>query len=184
MRGVTLARLLTVKVAASAVAVAAVGGVAVAAATGSLPAQRGDSSTAPAAVSTSDTLPAAPGGTPAEAGKNVTGDKNAPEDNGKAKNGTDKGNPAPSPSLPGLCRAYTADAGADHGKALENPAFTVLITTAGGKDKVGAYCTDLLGKQPGDATHSSGKPGTRPAVPGEVHPTGKPGDVPPPHQNR
>ncbi|GLY65126.1 hypothetical protein [Amycolatopsis taiwanensis] len=53
-------------------------------------------------------------------------------------------NPNPNPSLDGLCRAYTSGAGAEHGKALDSPAFTALITAAGGKDKVADYCTSLL----------------------------------------
>ena len=32
----------------------------------------------------------------------------------------------------------------DQGKALENPAFTALITAAGGKAKVDAFCVKLL----------------------------------------
>ena len=48
---------------------------------------------------------------------------------------------SPSPSLRGLCQAYTAHVSQSPGKALDNPAFTALITAAGGKDSVTAFCT-------------------------------------------
>jgi hypothetical protein len=53
-----------------------------------------------------------------------------------------------------------------------------LITAAGGKDKVPAYCADLLGHKAGkpSADHPTGKPGDvpNPAKPDEAHPTGGP----------
>jgi hypothetical protein len=87
---------------------------------------------------------------------------------------------SPSPNLRGLCTAYQAAVGDNPGKALDNPAFTVLISTAGGKDKVAAYCTTLLATpastaptHPGQApTHPSpptGPPSTHPS-----HPTNTP----------
>lgn len=51
---------------------------------------------------------------------------------------------APSPSLTGLCRAYTAHAGRGPGKSLSSPAFAALITAAGGADNVPAYCATIL----------------------------------------
>ena len=75
------------------------------------------------------------------------------------------GNADPSPSLVGLCHAYTAGAGADHGKALENPAYQALITAAGGKDGVDAFCTRLLA----DAATSQG-PGGPAATEHPSHP--------------
>jgi hypothetical protein len=71
----------------------------------------------------------------------------------------------PSPSLIGLCTAYLAGAGAEHGKALQSPAFTALITAAGGQDKVDAYCTGLGVTAPGP-DHGTGSP--------TAHPTGEP----------
>ncbi|GAA4575842.1 hypothetical protein [Planotetraspora kaengkrachanensis] len=77
----------------------------------------------------------------------------------------------PSPSLAGLCRAYQAGAGGNRGKALDNPAFTRLITVAGGKDKVEAYCADRL--------KSAGKgPSTRPNDAPKDHPNGASKDHP------
>ncbi|MBP2329173.1 hypothetical protein JOF56_009558 [Kibdelosporangium banguiense] len=175
-----LAKLLTVKVAAIAVTAVATGGVTVAAATGNLPTQHGDSPTVPplGTVSVTSTSSVASSGAPDAADPNAPG-KNAADNNSGDKNAGNSG--SPSPSLVGLCQAYTAGAGAEQGKALDNPAFTVLITTAGGKDKVSVYCTDLLGNQPGQssAAHPTGQPTTHPTGPGQAHPTGKPSDTPP-----
>ncbi len=145
-----LAKALTVKVAAAALATtAAAGGVAYAASEGALPGQSGDHS-----VSRS----AAP-----EKSKDAT----AKDNNGK---GPGEANGSPSPSLVGLCHAYTSGVATSKGKALENPAFTVLITTAGGADKVAAYCTKLL------ADEAAAKP-SHPAT-GKPADAGKPTDKP------
>lgn len=142
-----LAKLLTAKLAVAAAAAAAVaaGGVAAVAATGNLPGSPDEHSTSTPAT-TADS--AKPGGPATEA----TGSSH-----GEAKESGAVPSGSPSPSLVGLCHAYTAGAGSDHGKALESPAFTVLITTAGGKDKVDAYCVKVLA----DADHA-----TKTAVPG------------------
>ena len=50
---------------------------------------------------------------------------------------------SPSPSLRGLCVAYLAN-GIAGGKRIDNPAFSALVTAAGGKDKVITYCVTLL----------------------------------------
>ncbi|RSM63859.1 hypothetical protein DMH04_52280 [Kibdelosporangium aridum] len=183
-----LAKLLTVKVAATAVTAVAAGGVAVAAATGNLPTQHGGSPTVPPMVAVSSTTgqitpPPSVGSSQAPDAANKTAtDKNPGNSNAAGNNAADKntsGSGSPSPSLVGLCQADTAGAGAEQGKALENPAFTVLITTAGGKDKVSAYCTDLLAIQPGQSTPPTGQPTTLPTGPGAAHPTGKRSDTPP-----
>jgi hypothetical protein len=62
----------------------------------------------------------------------------------------------PSPSVVGLCRAFAAGAGDNPGKALENPAFTALITAAGGATEVPAFCADAL------AAKASAKPSAAP----------------------
>jgi hypothetical protein len=135
-----LAKLLTAKIAAAAAALAvAAGGVATAAATGYLPTPLGGNSTvAPTHSSTPTTS-----GRPSPAG---TGER---DDHGAAP---PPGSPSPSPSLTGLCNAYTAGAGSEHGKALDSPAFGTLITAAGGKDKVDAYCATLLADRRGQAS--------------------------------
>ena len=134
-----LAKLLTVKLGIAAGTAVAATGVAVAAATGTLPNPLHGS---PAASH-------APG---------------KPSD----KPG-DKPDAKPSPNLHGLCQAYSAGNKDSQGKALESPAFTALITAAGGKDSVETFCADMA-KSPG--------PG-KPTNPGQNHPTGKP-DVPTP----
>jgi len=133
-----LAKLLTTKLAVAAAATAAVtaGGVAAVAATGNLPGSPDSHS-----ASTSATT----------AGSATSTTAATESSHGDAKSTGAEPSGSPSPSLVGLCHAYTAGAGAEHGKALESPAFTVLITTAGGKDKVDAYCTKVLA----DADHAS-----------------------------
>ncbi|WP_346538578.1 hypothetical protein [Micromonospora sp. DPT] len=153
-----LAKLLTLKVGATALAVTATGGVALAAANGTLPNPLTGASAEPSAHAT---------GTPADKAK------------GEKSPGA-KG--IPSPSLVGLCRAYTAKAGDNPGKALESPAFTVLITTAGGREQVAGYCTTLLAAEKGKVSprpsvtpsHPTGKPDARP-TPQETTRTGGPG---------
>ena len=150
MLQIALAKLLTLKVATTAaVAVAATGGVAVAASSGVLPNPLGSD---------------APKATPSAQATS------GPEDAAEAK-----GSASPSPSLVGLCRAYKAGAGDNPGKALENPAFSVLITTAGDQEKVAAYCDTLLAAQKGDKAPAG--PSARPDV-ADTHPTAKPDSHP------
>jgi hypothetical protein len=66
---------------------------------------------------------------------------------------------SPSPNLRGLCAAFTAHQGDNPGKALDDPAFKVLVKTAGGKKKVAAYCRTLLASPP------SGRASTHPGEP-------------------
>jgi len=76
---------------------------------------------------------------------------------------------APDPALVGLCRKYEAHGGADKGKSLDSTAFTTLITKAGGREKVDAFCRHLL------ADPSAGKPkGNSTGQNGHAGPTGKP----------
>ena len=89
---------------------------------------------------------------------------------------------SPSPSLVGLCKAYEAKVGSNaHGKALDSPAFQALVKAAGGKDKVTAYCTDLLGKPKDKDTaaddHATTAPDKHPKGP-RNHPTGAPDEHP------
>lgn len=60
-----------------------------------------------------------------------------------ATGAADPGHATPSPSLEGLCKAFAAGATDNPGKAAENPAFTALITAAGGIDNVPAFCAQL-----------------------------------------
>ncbi|NJP35513.1 hypothetical protein [Micromonospora thermarum] len=147
-----LAKLLTLKVAgATAVAAVATGGVALAATNGVLPNPLTDN----AKVQPS---PDATGKPSKQAGKSAEG-KNAA---------------SPSPSLVGLCHAFRAGAGDNPGKALENPAFSALITAAGTKEEVAAFCDDLLAKK--DARKNT--PTVRPTEARPSHTAGKPDSAP------
>jgi hypothetical protein len=79
---------------------------------------------------------------------------------------------SPSPNLRGLCTALNASVGDNPGKALGKPAFTVLITAAGGKDKAAAYCSALLATPAAAApSQSAGQMHPEPST-GTTHPTG------------
>jgi hypothetical protein len=57
----------------------------------------------------------------------------------------------------GLCQAWSAGQGDDHGKRADGPAFQALATAAGGADQIAAYCEAELA----DATAR----GEQPAAP-------------------
>ena len=137
MLKIALANLLTVKIAA--VTAAAAGGIALAAAAGSLPGQQRDEHAPPAdtKVVTTSTTEAARSAKPEQKPDNSA---------------------SPSPSLKGLCQAYTAGAGSEHGKSHDNPAFSALITAAGGAERVPGFCASLLGEKPGKSDREPGKP--------------------------
>lgn len=146
MLKIALANLLTVKIAA--VSAAAAGGIALAAAAGTLPGQHRE-----------EPAPTADTNVVVTTSATATGKPDQKPDHSAS----------PSPSLKGLCQAYTAGAGSEHGKAHDNPAFSALITAAGGADRVPAFCADLLGDKPGKSDNTPGKPAT---------PPGKPDDAP------
>jgi hypothetical protein len=162
MISLALGKILTAK-AVAVVAATTIGGVAVAAGTGHLPTQhRPEASSQSQGAETSETGP--------ETGEAARA---------KARSHTAAG--TPSPSMVGLCRAYAAGEKASHGKALDNPAFTALVTASGGKAKVSAWCTTLLAQE--KAEHSAGSPtqsstGHSTAGP---HPTGAPTEHPTGH---
>jgi hypothetical protein len=150
------ARLASVKVAAIAVALATTG-VALAAGTGVLPTPfKADPPTA-----APDRTSSRPGGNPGDTGPTTTGALGGP--------GAITTGPAPSttldPTLVGLCRAYRAQAKSDPEKVLDKPTFERLVAAAGGRDKVEAYCDQLLGDK-------TAKPTRPPRGPG--HATGPP----------
>lgn len=99
-----LAGLLSAKFLAAGAAAAAVSGVAVAATTGTLDIPSDPPGAPPTSHATST---ARPSSTPAG-----------------------KSGEHPTPSLVGLCQAYTAGAGSEHGDALSSPAFEYLTTSA------------------------------------------------------
>lgn len=154
----TATKLLVAKAVLAAVGVAG-GGVALAAATGHMPSNLTGTPAAASSAASSIAMPSA--------------------------NGKPATHPvsSPSPSLRGLCQAYTAHVGSSPGKALDSPAFSALIAAAGGKDKVAAFCASMLSAQPGNrpTAHPGGKPSSLPTPASTTHPTGKPTTVPTGH---
>lgn len=174
------AKLLSAKVAAT-VLVTALGGVAVAAGTGNLPAALGGS-------------PAHPGRDPGPAPSVAASPR--------ASLGTGSGSSADVPAaLVELCRALARDGRTSQGRALADPRFAPLVTAAGGASRVPGYCAPVLsgpgrgnatsasatGDGPATATTKPGKSGEshgahHSATPGS-HPTGPPSSVShPPHK--
>jgi hypothetical protein len=149
----TLLKLLTVKAALVAAVVVGTGGVALAASTGAIPNPLSNHPAPAASESKSH-----PDATDASARP---------------------GNADPSPSLVGLCHAYLAGAGSEHGKALESPAFQALLTAAGGKANADAFCTGILASAKPD--HPTGQPTDHPTGHATDHPSGRPTDHPSTH---
>ena len=151
-------KLLTVKAVTVAALVVGTGGVALAASTGALP----------------NPLSGHP--TPAASARGSHSD-------GPAASPHPAGSAHPSPSLVGLCKAYSAGAASAQGKALDSPAFHALLVAAGGKDNVDSYCTNLLGTTAAHPTgspseHPNGRPSSHPSGPPSSHPTGDPSGHP------
>lgn len=175
----TLAKFITVKVLAVAATVTAAGGVALAAGTGTLP--------GPLQKTAHDVLGAPAATSSPKGGKPTAGPTSTPSAKPSKPSAKPSANAAsPSPSLVGLCRAYAAGVSDNPGAALENPAFTVLITAAGGKDKVKGYCATVLADPPGNkptagpTTTPDAKPGNRPSEQPGNKPTTAPTKTPAP----
>jgi hypothetical protein len=152
-------KVLTMKAAAAAlVAVLSIGGVA-AAASGLLPDQA--SPVAEQAPATTGADAAAHGlGKPAAAA-NLGGSANAGSANGGSADGQGQasavGPDATGTARAGLCRAWQAGQGGDHGRRMDAVAFQALVDAARGADKVAAYCQDVAaGSGAGD--HGQGRP--------------------------
>jgi hypothetical protein len=183
------AKLLAAKVVVgAAVAAAATGGVAVAAATNhaSGPANH-DTRPAVAASGTHTTgTPSAEPGRPSPLPTPTSMGRPSGAHPSSATSHAAQG--SPSPSLVGLCTAYQVGVADNPGRALDNPAFTALITAAGGKDNVTAYCTAILpSRHPsGTPSHPTASPSSHPTEPpsthpgASTHPTGPP-SAPPAH---
>ncbi|MBC7679377.1 MAG: hypothetical protein H7233_10355 [Pseudorhodobacter sp.] len=182
-----IATLLAAKAVAASAATVTLGGVALAAASGALPppAQNAahDLVGAPAASSPATTDTVEPTETPDANKTPDTTETSASTDSQEAP----KASATPSPSLVGLCRAYGAGVATSAGKALANPAFTVLITAAKGQTNVPDYCATLLATAPGGrptakpTQATAHKPATHPAGKPTTHATGKPAPAPAPH---
>jgi hypothetical protein len=78
----------------------------------------------------------------------------------------------------GLCRAWQAGQGADHGRRMDAVAFQALVAAAGGADEVAAYCGDVAaGASAGAYGQGQGSPPNVSAPPTTVSP---PNSGPPP----
>lgn len=165
---VARAKLLTLKVGAlTLAATAALGGVALAAGTGTLPSQGRDKTPASTAPSQSGKPHAgAPGGDA------------RPRPHATKPSKPTKAHPAgsPSPSMVGLCRAYDNHPPGKRGKALQSPAFRALLTAAGGKDRVATYCAAVLAEH--DRKSKGNGPDDKPRGPRDP---GKPPKTKPAH---
>jgi hypothetical protein len=145
-------RLLSVKTAAAVLAaVLSIGGVA--AATGVFPgpakppaghgpdSSGGGVGTTPGRSDAATTTTTAAG----EAGSRERGNATGPDASGPARNG--------------LCQAWLAGQGDEHGTREDTPAFRALAAAAGGADKIAAYCRATT---PADSASQGGGPNSPP----------------------
>jgi hypothetical protein len=172
-------KVFTMKAAAAAlVAVLSVGGVA-AAATGLLPGQA--SPVADRAPATTG-VGAAAHGLGQAAAANVAGTAHAGATDGQGRESA-VGPDAAAAARAGLCRAWQAGQGADHGRRMDAVAFQALVAAAGGADEVAGYCEDVAAGRSADA-HGQGQasPPSVSAPPTTVSPpgSGPPTDPGPP----
>jgi hypothetical protein len=138
-RSQVLTKLLTAKAAAAVLGMLVTGGVA-AAATGNLP--------APAQQAAHALLGGAGVPAPAEATATTRAHPAGPD--------------AAGPSALGLCRAWSAGQGGQHGSKLDAPAFAALAKAAGGSDQIAGFCAQVTASTPGGARQSA-PPGSPPA---------------------
>jgi hypothetical protein len=148
-------KILTMKAAAAAlVAALSIGGVA-AAAGGLLPDQA--SPVADQAPATTGADAAAQGlGKAAAANLGGAADAGSADGQGRA---SAVGPDASGRARAGLCRAWQAGQGADHGQKADSVAFQALVEAAGGADNIAAYCQDVA---VGGSADAHGKSQTSP----------------------
>jgi hypothetical protein len=142
-------RLLSVKAAAAVLAaVLSIGGVAAATGVISGPAQ-------PAAGHGPD----GPGRGVATPGRSDAASTTSTATTGEQGNGTARGPDATGPAKDGLCRAWQAGQGGQHGDKESSTAFRALAAAAGGADKVAAYCQATPAETAGQGQeHPHGEP--------------------------
>jgi hypothetical protein len=172
-------KVLTIKAAAAAlVAVLSLGGVA-AAAGGLLPDQASPVADQAAATTGAD---AAAHGLGRAAAANLGGAANAGSAEGQGR-AEAVGPDAAGAGRVGLCRAWQAGQGADHGRRLDAVAFQALTDAAGGADNIAAYCEDAAaGASVGANGKGQGSPPSVSDPPTSVSPpsSGPPADPGPP----
>ena len=181
-------RLLALKILAVTAGAAAAGGVAYAATTGDLAAPHGQSALHANAHS-SGAPESDDESSPTEGDDSSTA--GSPSETGSSSESDESGSSAaPSPSLVGLCHAWLAHP-SNNAKLSTNPAYSVLVTAAGGVDAVNGYCTTLLASahpshparpshptQAKNSSHSHPAHPTAPPVSTPAHATGKPSVIP------
>jgi hypothetical protein len=172
-------KILTMKAAAAAlVAALSIGGVA-AAAGGLLPDQA--SPVAAQAPATTGADAAAQGlGKAAAANLGGAADAGSADGQGRA---SAVGPDASGAARAGLCRAWQAGQGADHGQKADSVAFQALADAAGGADNIAAYCQDVAAGSSADAHGKrQASPPSDSAPPTSVSPpsSGPPADPGPP----
>jgi len=141
---------------------AATGGIAAAASTGQLPNPLPHSSHA------SDVAVAAVAASHGQPTSTATASA-SPSDSVSSEPSSSHPAASPSPSLRGLCQAWLSRPH-EHGKADTNPAFSYLVSTAGGVDSVDAYCTSLLASPAPSSTPSDDSSAPGSAIPSHSHP--------------
>jgi hypothetical protein len=165
-------KVFTMKAAAAAlVAALSIGGVA-AAATGLLPDQASPVANQAAATTTAD---AAAHGLGKAAVANMGGTAKAGSTDGQGRE-SGVGPDATAAARAGLCRAWEAGQGGDHGRRMDSVAFQALVDAAGGADKVAAYCRDVAAGSAG--AHGQGQ--ASPPSSGPPADPGPPADAGPP----
>jgi hypothetical protein len=172
-------KVFTIKAAAAAlVAVLSIGGIA-AAATGLLPDQASPVADQAAATTAAD---AAAHGLGRAAAANLAGTAQAGSTAGQGREGA-VGPDASGAARAGLCRAWQAGQGGDHGRWMDAVAFQALADAAGGADKVAAYCEDVtVGASADTRGQGQASPPSVSAPPTSVSPpgSGPPADPGPP----
>jgi hypothetical protein len=172
-------KVFTIKAAAAAlVAVLSIGGIA-AAATGLLPDQASPVADQAAASTAAD---AAGHGLGKAAAASLAGTAQAGSTAGQGREAA-VGPDATGAARAGLCRAWQAGQGTDHGRRMDAVAFQALADAAGGADKVAAYCQDVTVGASADARgQGQASPPSVSAPPTSVSPpsSGPPADPGPP----
>jgi hypothetical protein len=163
--------------AAALVAVLSIGGIA-AAATGLLPDQASPVADKAAATTAAD---AAGHGLGKAAVANTGGTAQAGATGGQGRESA-VGPDASAAARAGLCRAWQAGQGGDHGRRMDAVAFQALVDAAGGADKVAAYCQDVAAGSSGAHGQGQASPPSVSVPPTTVSPpsSGPPADPGPP----
>src|SRR6266542_399290 len=93
----------------------------------------------------------------------------APDDHASDTHGSSQADHSPTgpdatgAAKAGLCRAWQAGQGADHGKKADAVAFKALAEAAGGSDKIADYCEDVTTAPKSDAASAATPSSTVPA---------------------